>query len=231
MDRRGHPLPKLNSLIAGVVCLTATALPAGAHPHAWITTTAAVVFNAKGEITALSIGWIFDKDYSHYAIDGLDTNGDGKFSPSELMVLSDENVKALREYDYFVYARAGKEKLPWGMVSDYGMGHSADERLDLQMVLPLVAPIDPRHVDFSFRIYDPTFYIDIEFAEKNPLAVVGTPPRGCKVVLLPSPSDQQTKQTRNMLAAKPKDWQPDPGEDFGSMFAQVVKVECSKANS
>lgn len=214
-----------------MVWWAASALPAAAHPHAWITTTAAVVFNAQGEITALNIAWIFDKDYSHYAIDGLDTDGDGKFSPGELMVLSDENVKALREYDYFVYARVGKAKLPWGMVDDYGMGHSVDERLDLQMVLPFVKPIDPRHADFNFRIYDPTFYIDIEFADKDPVTVIGTPPHGCKVVLLPSPSDQRTKQTRNMLAAKPRDWQPDPGEDFGSMFAQVVRVECSKANS
>jgi len=34
-----------------------------------------------------------------------------------------------------------------------------------------------------------------------------------------------------MLATKPKDWQPDPGEDFGAMFAQPAKIDCGKAGS
>ena len=224
-------LARLLPLAVSLLPISAVVPSASAHPHAWITTAAAVVFNAQGEVTALNISWIFDKDYSHYAIDGLDTDGDGKFSPGELMVLSDENVKALREYDYFVYARVGKKKLPWGMVADYGMGHSADERLDLQMVP--AAGCAHRSAPRRFQLPDLRSHLlhRHRISRQNPIAVIGTPPHGCKVALLPSPSDQQTAQTRNMLAAKPMDWQPDPGEDFGSMFAQVVKVECSKANS
>ena len=224
-------LPKLTRFFSGLVLLCAAAGPVGAHPQAWITTTAAVVFNAKGEVSAVSVDWTFDKNYSSYAIEGLDTDGDGQFSPSELMVLADENIKALREYDYFVYPRGGKQKLEWGMVSDYGISRNDDDRLEMQFVIPLVTPVDPRRVPFSFKIYDPTFYIDIEYPDKNPLEVIGQLPAGCKLALMPSPSDEQTKATKSMLAAKPQDWQPDPGEDFGSMFAQPVRLDCAKAGS
>jgi ABC-type nickel/cobalt efflux system permease component RcnA len=40
-------------------------------------------------------------------------------------------------------------------------------------------------------------------------------------------SDQQTEDTKAMLATKGKDWQPPPEEDFGAMFAQPIAVICS----
>lgn len=224
-------MSKVWRAIASFVGLAVVTVPAGAHPHAWITTRSAVVFDAAGQVVAIDVDWTFDKDYSKYAIEGLDTDGDGKFSPTELQALSDSNISALREYDYFVYARAGKKKLKWAPITSYGMANNDEGRLTMQFTAPLVTPVDPRRVDFSYKIYDPTFYIDIEYPKKDPLHAVGPTPRGCHLALLPSPSDEQTNATKAMLAAKPLNWQPDPGEDFGGMFAQPVRVICKKGNS
>jgi ABC-type uncharacterized transport system substrate-binding protein len=220
----------LRSLLAVAVVAVALACPAAAHPHAWITARAAVVFNAAGEVTAVSMDWTFDKDYSGYAIEGLDTDGDGQFSPGELATLAEENIKALQEYDYFVYPRAGTEKVKWGAVSDYGIGRDDQELLQMQFVIPLQTPVDPRRAAFTFQVYDPSYYIDISYSEKDPLRTIGALPTGCNLALLASTADQETEATKDMLATKPKDWQPDPNEDFGAMFAQSVKVDC-KAGS
>jgi ABC-type uncharacterized transport system substrate-binding protein len=222
------PQPRLPALAA--LALAASSLPAIAHPHAWIETRASVVFDQSGNVTAVAVRWVFDKSYSEYALEDLDANGDGQFSPDELSLLASENIKALAEYDYFVYPRAGEVKLKWGEVSEYGIS-SSDGILSMDFTVPLASPVDPRRNVFTFKIYDPTFYIAIDFPKDDPLSVVGTPPEGCKVALLPAPTDEEIEATRDMLATKDQSWVPEDGADFGSLFAQPVKVECGKAAS
>lgn len=218
-------MSKVCALTLAAILIMTASQAARAHPHAWIVSRAGVVFDGAGMVVAVNVQWVFDKDYSEYALDGLDADGDGDFSPSELAVLAEENIKALAEYDYFVYPTAGGAKVVWGTVTEYGLSRP-DGLLQLDFTVPLATPVDPRTGAFVFRIYDPTFYIAIDFAASEPLSVIGTPPQGCAAVLLPAPSDEEIEATRDMLATKDQSWQPDDGADFGSLFAQPVKVEC-----
>ena len=68
------------------------AAPAFAHPHVWIAMRSDVVFNAKGEVSGIAVEWTFDDGYAQVALDGLDTNGDGVYSQSELEPLTQENL-------------------------------------------------------------------------------------------------------------------------------------------
>jgi ABC-type uncharacterized transport system substrate-binding protein len=83
--------------------------PALSHPHAWIETRSDVVFDDDGRITAINVEWVFDQWYSELAVEGLDTNNDGYYSAGELHPLARENLIALKDYGYFVYARSGGE--------------------------------------------------------------------------------------------------------------------------
>ena len=74
---------KRNLAVAGL-CMAALSLPAAAHPHVWIEMRSDVVFNGEGKITAVNVEWTFDDNYTQMALDGLDANGDGVYSQSEL---------------------------------------------------------------------------------------------------------------------------------------------------
>lgn len=196
-----------------------------AHPHVWIQNRSDVVFNDDGKIIAIAIEWAFDKGYSADAIEGLDANGDGYHSAGELEPLARENIKALKDYDYFVYAKFGDAKIAYGDVTDYGQ-HLADNILKMYFTVPLAEPIDPKAGEFSYMIYDPSFFIAIDYPDASAISAIGAKPANCSVEMGKPPSDEQTSQTREMLSDKAADWQPETQQDFGSLFAQPVVVMC-----
>ncbi len=211
-------------LAVALACVAAAA-PAAAHPHAWIETRSDVVFDDQGRIAAINIEWDFDAYYSELAIEGLDVNGDGFYSAGELLPLARENLIALKDYDYFVKARAGAEAVAYGEVTEYGSIYS-NGVLKMHFTIPLAQPLDPYAAEFVYRIYDPSFYIAIDFAQSSPLALLGKAPEPCSIELRPAPTGAEIESTRDMLSEKGRDWQPPAEDDFGSMFAQPVAVVC-----
>lgn len=210
---------------ATVLACVAFGSPALAHPHAWIETRSDVVFDDEGRIAAINIEWDFDPGYSEMAIEGLDENGDGFHSAGELLPLARENLIALKDYDYFVRARSGSAKAEYGEVTEYGMIYSSGV-LKMHFALPLAEPIDPFAAEFAYRVYDPSFFIAIDFAQDKPLALLGKAPEPCSIELRPAPTGAEVETTKDMLAEKDQAWQPPEEEDFGSMFAQTAAVVC-----
>lgn len=214
----------LRSCAVALAC-AASAAPALAHPHAWIETRSDVVFDDEGRIAAINIEWDFDQGYSEMAVEGLDVNADGFHSAGELHPLARENLIALKDYDYFVKARFGSESVKYADVTEYGSIYS-NGILKMHFTIPLATAIDPFAAEFVYRVYDPTFYIAIDFAEESPLALLGNAPEPCSIELRPAPTGTEVDSTRDMLSEKDQDWQPPEEEDFGSMFARPVAVVC-----
>ncbi len=201
------------------------AAPVVAHPHVVIESWSDVVFNDAGRIEAIYVEWAFDQNYSELAIEGLDANNDGHYSAAELDVLTRENIVALKDYNYFVYAKADGKQLKYEDVTEYNQTLSG-KILKMHFKVPLAEPVDPKAVSFAYKIYDPSFYIAIDYSAKSPVNTIGTVPKGCAVELGKVVADEQTEETRQMLSTKDQDWQPDENEDFGAMFAQPVFVKC-----
>jgi ABC-type uncharacterized transport system substrate-binding protein len=212
-------------VVAAALATVIGTASAAAHPHVWIKNRSDVVFNDAGLITAIAIEWVFDENYSADATEGLDADGDGFFSAGELQPLVEENLKALKEYDYFVYSKADGKKLSYDDVTEYGQVHSYGT-LKMYFTVPLKEPVDPRKAEFSYSVYDPSFFIAIDYPDATAVSVIGTLPTGCAVELQKPSGDEQTEETRQMLSEKSPDWQPETEEDFGSLFAQPVNVIC-----
>jgi len=207
------------------MALALMAAPAAAHPHVWIEMSSDVVFDDKGMVTAINIEWTFDDGYAQMALDGLDTDGDGVYSATELEALTRENLASLKDYDYFLHAYGSGKPLRIGEAKDGGQIYS-NEKLSLYFSVPLAEPVDPKKSDFYYRIYDPEFFIAMDYIKDEPVTAQGTVPSGCKLDLGPIVTDAQTEETRQMLATKGRDWQPAPDEEFGAMFAQPLRVAC-----
>ena len=201
------------------------AAPAMAHPHVWIEMRSDVVFDGKGLITGMNLMWTFDDAYAEMAVDGLDANGDGVYSPQELEPLTKENLLSLKDYDYFTVMRFNGEKQLFGPIVESGQIWS-NNKLQLHFQLPLKTPLDPLKGEFAAKVYDPEFYIAIDYVKDDPVSVTGNMPENCQLVVKPVPTDAEVEATRTMLATKGKDWKPETAEDFGEVFAQPVTVEC-----
>ncbi len=199
--------------------------PALAHPHVWIDMRSDVVINAQGLVSAVNVEWTFDDGYAQAALEGLDTNNDGNYSQAELDPLTKENMESLKEYNYFVTPRVDGEKAEIGPITEYGQVYT-NSRLALHFVVPLKTPVDPVKHDFYYKIYDPDFFIAMDYVADTPVTVVGNLPASCKLDVKPIPSDADVEQTRSFLATKGKEWQPSTDEDFGGMFAQPVHLAC-----
>lgn len=213
------------NLWLGLTCMVLCSTPALAHPHVVIEGWSDVVFNDAGMVEAIYVEWAFDENYSEIAIEGLDANNDGHYSGAELDVLTRENINALKEYSYFTYAKADGKRVEYGEITEAAQV-LVGKTLKLHFRVPLKTPVDPKKQAFSYKIYDPSFYIAIDYSKSRPVNVIGTAPKGCTVKLGEIAADEQTDATRQMLSTKGTDWQPDENEDFGALFAQPVDVIC-----
>lgn len=184
-----------------------------------------VVFNDQGLIEGVNIMWTFDDAYTQMALDGLDTDGDGVYSQAEIEPLTKENMASLKDYDYFTAMRLDGKKLELGEVTEYGQIWS-NGKLSLHFQVPLKTPVDPAKGEFVLKVYDPDFFIAIDYVKDEPVTVVGNMPRQCKLVVKPVPTGEEVDATQQMLATKGTDWKPENNEDFGALFAQPVTIEC-----
>ena len=218
--------PRRNLYIVMAAMMGCAIAPkAQAHPHVWIEMQSTVVFTEDGLIKGVDLEWTFDDGYTQMALDGLDVDGDGIYSQAELAPLTKENIASLQDYEFFTVMRVGGEQQKIGAVTDFGQIWS-NNKLKLHLQVPLAKPIDPKTQEFVLKVYDPEFFIAIDYVKDDPVDVVGKMPESCKLVVKPVPTDAELDQTRTMLSTKGADWKPETAEDFGAMFAQAVSIAC-----
>jgi ABC-type uncharacterized transport system substrate-binding protein len=213
--------------VLSLAIVLAFALPARAHPHVWTEMSTDLVFTPEGLIKGLAILWTFDDAYAQEALSSFTPDADGNYARPELEALTRENVDALKDYDYFTIMRVNDVKQPLGAVDPkLAKNIWKDGKLSLLLFVPLQAPVDPRQGRFTAKVFDPEYYVAIDYAKEKPFRVTGQPPQGCKVDLKPMQTTAEIQQARDFLATKDKSWKPPTDEQFGEMFAQPLSVEC-----
>lgn len=208
-----------------ILFLIAWPAMASAHPHVWVNMHSDLVFTADGKITGVDVEWTFDDAYATEALDGMDTNHDGEYSQAELEPLTKENLDSLKDYKYFVFMKAGDQFLETAPPTNAGQTYNG-KKLQLHFQVPLKTPYDPYKNDFSYKIYDPEFFIAFDYNKDDPVGMQDGMPAKCAYVLKPVPTDAELNTTLAMLATKDKSWKPENGEDFGALFAQPVVLTC-----
>lgn len=203
---------------AAAICLVSQG--AVAHPHVFVTARQAVVFGPDGKVTGVQAAWTFDDMYSAFAIQGL---GDPAkvLTRQDLAPLAKTNVDSLAEFGWFTVAKTGGKSQPFAYPVDYWLDESADKLITLHFTLPLKVPIATGPF-FNLQVYDPTYFVAFEFADKDPVTLVGAPP-GCSVtVSKPKPLDN----TDNQKLSEAFFSNMSPGMDFGIKLASRAIVAC-----
>ena len=149
-----------------------SAAAAQAHPHVWITATSELIYAPDGSVTGVRHAWTFDDMFSTYALQGIETKTKGAYSREELAPLAQTNVESLKEFGFFTFAKADGKKQKFQEPVDYFLEYK-DAALTLHFTLPLKTPVKPQ--ELVLEVFDPDFFIDFKFADKDPVRLVGAP--------------------------------------------------------
>jgi ABC-type uncharacterized transport system substrate-binding protein len=202
-------------LFAGALVLGPQA--ALAHPHVWITATSELIYAADGAITGVRHAWTFDDMFSTYALQGMESKTKGTFSHEELAPLAQTNVESLKEFGYFTFAKADGKKQKFQEPVDYFLEYK-DGLLTLHFTLPLKAPVKSK--ELALEVYDPTFFVDFKFTEKDPVKLVGAP-AACQTSFQ-RPNDGAA----SAQALGEQNFMNGDNSNFGAMFANKITVAC-----
>lgn len=194
------------------------AAPAQAHPHVFITMKSEIVYGPDGKVTAVRHAWTFDDLFSTYALQDIQSAQKGVYSREELAPLAEVNVGSLKEYDYFTQASADGGKLEFDAAKDYWLEYR-NETLTLHFTLPLKTPAKAR--SFELEIYDPVYFIDFAFEEKDPVRL-SQAPSGCKLNL-GKPGEASMAMAKRLGESFFS--QPDSA-NIGAQFANKIAVAC-----
>ena len=163
----------LPAFVIATVCL---ATPAQAHPHVWVTMNTDLLYAPDGSVTGLRQAWAFDDMFSAYSTMGIPAKTKGQFTREELQPLAQVNVESLKDYAYFTYAwiDGKRQKDAFTDPIDYWLTYDDKANvLTLHFTLPFKEPVKAKVL--KIEIYDPEFFIDFGFTEKNPVKLVGAP--------------------------------------------------------
>lgn len=206
----------LAALACAAACLVAPR--AEAHPHVWVQVQSEILYGADGSVTGVRHHWAFDEMFSTYATQGLDANNDGKLTPDELKDLAKTNVEALKDFEYFTYARFDGKKAKFNEAADYGLDFDKGI-LTLHFTLPLAAPVKAKSAEFD--IYDNTYFVDFALREGEAVKLTNAPPacklRAARKNEAPSPQAPLDESAFEKGGA---------GAMFGSMSATRIAVNC-----
>jgi ABC-type uncharacterized transport system substrate-binding protein len=205
-------------LLSGLLLLVFWVGAAQAHPHVWITSVSELVYAGDGTLTGVRHAWTFDDMFATYALQGLDSKKKGEYSREELAPLAQTNVEALKEYAYFTFARADGTKQRFSEPVDYFLDYR-DGQLTLHFTLPVKSPFKARQL--VLEIFDRSYFVDFQLAEKDPIKLVGAP-EGCQIKFeRPHDGSANAQALNEQTFASGGD-----NANYGAMFANKVTVDC-----
>jgi ABC-type uncharacterized transport system substrate-binding protein len=203
---------RTNPLRIGLLALAGLCASAGAafaHPHVFITMVSELVYDTDGSIKAIKHAWTFDDMFSVFATQGIEAKKKGEFTREELMPLAKTNVESLKDFDYFTLGKANEKKVDFAdPPADYYVEFKND-LLTLYFTLPLKSPVKAK--ELAIEVYDPSYFVDFSFADKDPVKAVGMPAQ-CKVSTL-RPGDASGGPPMD-----PNNW--------GAQYANKILVKC-----
>ena len=206
---------KITVSLALALVAAAFSSPATAHPHVWVEVTTQVVYDSKGAASGVRHAWKFDDMYSTFALQDLPQKTKGVFTREELAPLAEVNITSLKESDFFTYAKAGGKDVELGDASDYWLDYQ-NEALTLYFTLPFKASQQAK--ELTVEVYDPSYFVNFGFAEKDGVTLVGAPAQ-CKASI-EKPKEMTFGQSRAMNESAFM------AGNLGANYASKIAVKC-----
>ena len=195
---------------------------ASAHPHSWINLKSEFTFDKQGRLTKLTQHWAFDVYYSMMtSADMMNEHGNKE---KGLAFLSKTMAKSLKQYDYFSELKVNNTlvPLPSPTQSELVMVLSeGQEILKLSMQFEFLQPKQIEDKPISFRVFDPTYYIDMRHYTASQIILHTQNALECSTtVALPDTPDELIDYANSL------DKSQESTQGLGSSFAEQVVIHC-----
>ncbi|WP_110636541.1 DUF1007 family protein [Salinicola salarius] len=198
-----------------------------AHPHGWVDMSVEGIFDDEGNLTALRQRWRMDPFYSQVVMEEMATADDATSMAERLDALGVEIRDNLATQHNLTTITLDDDPLAQGDVSDTNTDYR-DERLIYDFVLPLATPQPLAGRTLRYRIFDPTYYIEMvhEANEDGSRPLPGAltlanAPEGCATVVVKATPDPQKVMEAAMLD-KSETGEP----NLGRFFAETGEITC-----
>jgi ABC-type uncharacterized transport system substrate-binding protein len=148
---------------------------ASAHPHVWVIMKCKVIFDDSGSVVTLLYSWSFDEMTSAFTALGIKSRLSDP-TREELAPAAGEQIASLRKVDFFTTMKVGNVSQGLPPAADYWLDF--DGRV-LTLYFSLPVNTAPNLTSMTIETYDPSYFVDMRFAEMNPVELVHAP-SGCK---------------------------------------------------
>ena len=208
----------INALF-GLTALVLSAPLAWAHPHEWIDVRVALIFEDK-KLVAVDQSWRFDPFFSSYVLAELNQERPNKQVLAEqASAMGPEMIDNLKKHSFLNEMFYDGSSLS-GFVGSFDSAEVIRDQMELRFRLTLLEPLDLKAADFQYRVYDPTYYIEMLHANRHRPKLQGAP-WGCRVKVVASEPDEDV-----LLYASSLDVDESSDEGLGIHLAETATVSC-----
>jgi ABC-type uncharacterized transport system substrate-binding protein len=184
-----------------------------AHPHVWATIKVELVYATDGALSRVRHIWTFDEIFSAFAVSGIE-RANNSLSREQLAPIADRYVGSLKAYDYFTHAMVNEQQVLFDNPKDYEATYNKGV-FTLQFSLPVRST--KKSTTLQLELYDPTYFVELAFAENDPVTLVGAP-SSCQFTLS-SPSRPQIVDESFFKTLR-------PDTNWAAQFARKIVVRC-----
>jgi ABC-type uncharacterized transport system substrate-binding protein len=210
------------SRLAGVATFTILTAQAQAHPHLMAEAILQVSVAADGKsIEKLKHVWRFDDVSSSTFLIDLDLNGDLVLDADELKSGGQIMLESMAEFNYFqLVTHDGKDVAMSPPAEIFPSWENNELVVTFEAAPKAALPVSGK---VSIGVYDPTFFVAIEFVNDESMNFSGIPTGCAKQVVRPDPEEAIAQNQDTLTDA----FTDDPaGNDMGKIFATRLELTC-----
>ncbi len=193
--------------------------PTFAHPHSWIDMTTHIKGDQK-TLTGFHMVWTFDAMTTAYLFDGEDMSKSHREATLKKLAQSViDNMLSSHYFTYF-YDVDGTTPIRYEKV-DTATLTTHKGKATLTFDLPLAKPYVFNGKPLTLKVFDPTYYVDMSWADRSHLIFDEALKKHCAMTLIePHPTPEQVSYAMSL----PVD--ADPDNALGQLFTQAATITC-----
>ena len=208
------------------MCLLATGLYAqsvAAHPHYWIDLKTDMILDEQGRLAAIRQHWAFDLFFSMMTVaDVVNEHGDKQVG---LKKMGSQMISNLAKQQYFSVLTIDGTEVVLPRPSQFQLTENTQPEqpiLELDMRFDMTSPLVIKDKDLVWSVFDPTYYIAMNYSKAENIAIQGGKGAQCKLDLdAPNPSSELTEYAQSLDRTQ-KDT-----DGLGIQFAEKIRINCS----
>ncbi len=193
-----------------------------AHPHSWIDMKADMILDEQGQLIAIRQHWSFDAYFSMVTMaDAMNEHGDKQ---TGLAKMADQMISNLTRHRYFSVLTIDGAEIELPRPSSYQLTESSHQNqsiLELEMRFDIERPAIVRNKDLTWSVFDPTYYIAMNYWKVENVSVKGGAGAQCQLNLdSPNPSFELIEYAQNLDRSRTDT------DGLGVNFAEKIQIAC-----